>query len=249
MPHRRAGCIPRGGLVFYRRLSPAAQQAIRTYKRLVIDEIEPGKSYRGDVAVTEPWKQGVGPTWKPAGGTANGGIVLAEPQIVHVDEDIERWIEIRTADGYLVTVIELLSPANKGLDWERYRDKQTDFLHSTANLVEIDLLRGGRFMLPVATQHLRLPAGTCYFVGVRRAARHSEREVYCCPLAKRLPAVRIPLRPTDRDIVLDLQPLIDRCYELGRYYKGRFDEIPDPPLSTEEAAWVEERLRAAGLRG
>ena len=221
----------------------------RPKERLVIDEIEPGKSYRGDVAVTEPWKQGVGPTWKPAGGTANGGIVLAEPQIVHVDEDIERWIEIRTAEGHLVTVIELLSPANKGLDWERYRDKQTDFLHSTANLVEIDLLRGGRFMLPVATQHLRLPAGTCYFVGVRRAARHYEREVYCCPLAKRLPAVRIPLRPTDRDIVLDLQPLIDRCYELGRYYKGRFDEIPDPPLSTEEAAWVEERLRAAGLRG
>ena len=220
----------------------------RPEERLVIDEIEQSKSYRGDVAVTEPWKHGVAPSWEPAGGAASGGIVLAEPQIVRVDEDVERWIEIRTADGHLVTVIELLSPANKGLEWERYRDKQTDFLHSTANLVEIDLLRSGRFVLPVPAELLRKPAGTCYFIGVRRAARRYEREVYCCPLAERLPAVRIPLRPTDRDIVLDVQPLIDRCYELGRYYKGRFDEIPDPPLSPKEAAWVDERLRAAGLR-
>ena len=221
----------------------------RPEERLVIDHIDQSKSYRGDVAVTEPWQQGVGPAWKAAGDAANGGGVLAEPQIVHMDDEFERWIEIRTVDGHLVTVIELLSPANKGADWERYRAKQTEFLRSTANLVEIDLLREGRFMLPVATQSLRLPKGTCYFVGIRRAARPYDREVYCCPLAERLPAVRIPLRPTDRDIVLDLQPLIDRCYELGRYYKGRFDEIPDPPLSTEEAAWVEERLRAAGLRG
>lgn len=122
-------------------------------------------------------------------------------------------------------------------------------MRTTANLVEIDLLRDGRFVLPVATQSLRLPKGTCYFIGVRRAARPYEREVYRCPLAERLPAVRIPLRQTDRDIVLNLQPLIDRCYELGRFYKGHFDKISDPPISTEEAAWVDERLRAAGLRG
>lgn len=220
----------------------------RPEERLVIDEVERSKMYLGDVAVTEPWKQGVGPSWKPAGGDAKGGVVLAEPQIVHMDDEVERWIEIRTVDGHLVTVIELLSPENKGAEWERYHAKQTDFLRTTANLVEIDLLRDGRFMLPVATQALRLPRGTCYFIGVRRAARPYDREVYCCPLAERLPAIRIPLRPTDADIVLDLQPLIDRCYELGRYDKGRFDKTPEPPLSTEEAGWVDERLRAAGLR-
>lgn len=220
----------------------------RPEERLVIDEIERRKGYQADVGVTEPWAPASGPVGKTTGSAASGGVVLAEPQIIHVDDDVERWIEIRAVDGHLVTVIELLSPANKGLDWPRYKAKQADFLQSTANLVEIDLLRGGRFVLPVSTRHLRIPTGTSYFVGVSRAARPDEREVYCCALRERLPAVRIPLRPSDPDLVLDLQPLIDRCYEMGRYYKGSFDEIPDPPFPPEEAAWVEERLRTAGLR-
>ena len=115
--------------------------------------------------------------------------------------------------------------------------------------MKIDLLRSGRFTLPVWERQLRKPAGTSYFIGVCRAWRPGTREVYCCPLRERLPAVRIPLRPTDPDLALDLQPLIDRCYELGRYYKDNFEVVPDPPFPPEEAAWVEERLRAAGLRG
>ena len=63
-----------------------------------------------------------------------------------------------------------------------------------------------------------------------------------------MPAIRIPLRPTDKDIVLDLQPLIDRCYEVGRYCEGRFAEDPEPPFPPEEAVCVDERLREAGLR-
>ena len=147
-----------------------------------MDPIEPASCERGDVTLTDPRKEGVGPEWKPTGSATNCGVVFAEPQTVRMDDEFARWIEIRTADGHLVTVIEVLSPANKGLEWERYRDKQTDFLRTTANLVEIDLLREGRFMLPVATQSLRLPKGTCYFVGIRRAARPYDREVYCCPL-------------------------------------------------------------------
>ena len=220
----------------------------RPEERLAIDEIEPGDSYRADVGITETWKQGASPTWLPATMPAGEGIVIAEPQILRVDDDVERWIEIRTAAGRLVTVIELLSPANKDTGRERYKLKQADYLHSTASLVEIDLLRSGRFTLPVVEREIRKPAGTCYFIGVSRASRPGIREVYCCPLQERLPAIRLPLRRTDQDIVLDLQPLIDRCYELGRYYKGRFDEVPDPPFAPDEAAWVDECLRAAGLR-
>lgn len=219
----------------------------RPEERLAIDEIEPGNGYIADVGITETWKEGVSPSWTPAQHTREG-VAIAEPQILRVDEEVERWIEIRTAEGRVVTIIELLSPANKESAWGRYKLKQNDHLQSTASLVEIDLLRGGRFALPVAEEHLRKPDGACYYVCCSRAWRPATREVYCCPLRERLPAIRIPLRSTDRDIVLDLQPLIDRCYEVGRYYKGRFDDAPGPPFPPEDAAWVEERLRAAGLR-
>ena len=51
----------------------------------------------------------------------------------------------------LITVVELLSPANKrgGADREQYVAKREERLKSAAHFVEIDLLRGGRSM-PVA---------------------------------------------------------------------------------------------------
>jgi hypothetical protein len=36
------------------------------------------------------------------------------------------------------------------------------------------------------------------------------------PLRQRLPAIRVPLRRTDPDAALDLQVLIEQCYERGR---------------------------------
>ncbi|MEA3209951.1 MAG: hypothetical protein QOE70_3008 [Chthoniobacter sp.] len=221
----------------------------RPEERLAIDAIEPGNGYVPDVGITETWKQGVAPLWTPPK-DAREGVVTAEPEILRVDEEIERWIEIRTVEGRVVTVIELLSPANKDTDRTRYKLKQFDYLHSTTSLVEIDLLRAGRFVLPVPEPYLRKAEnGTSYYICCSRAWRPGTREVYRCPLRERLPAIRIPLRPTDQDLVLDLQPLIDRCYEVGRYYADRSEEIPGPPFAPDEATWVEERLRTAGLRG
>ena len=220
----------------------------RPEERLAIDEIEPGHGYIADVGITETWKKGVAPAWTPAIG-AREGVTIAEPEILRVDDEVERWIEIRTVKGQVVTVIEILSPANKDGDWGRYRLKQASYLQSMTSLVEIDLLRTGRFVLPVPDEYFRKAgSGTNYYIWCSRAWRPGTREIYRCPLRERLPAIRIPLRPTDRDIVLDLQPLIDRCYEVGRYYSDQPNEIPGPPFPPDEAAWVEERLRAAGLR-
>jgi hypothetical protein len=208
----------------------------------------PGSGYIADVGITETWKEGVAPSWTPAKQTREG-VAVAEPEIVRVDDEVERWIEIRTEEGRVVTVLEVLSPANKEGDWTRYKLEQAGYLYSTTSLVEIDLLRTGRFVLPVPEQRLRkAERGTTYYICCSRAWRPGMREVYRCPLRERLPVIRIPLRPTDQDLILDLQPLIDRCYELGRYYTERCEEIPGPPLVPDEASWVEERLRAAGLR-
>jgi hypothetical protein len=65
------------------------------------------------------------------------------------------------------------------------------------------------------------------------------------PLRQRLPAIRVPLRRTDPDAALDLQSLVDDCYERGRYASViDYSKPPHPPLPEEEAAWAKEALAA-----
>jgi len=54
------------------------------------------------------------------------------------------------------------------------------------------------------------------------------------------PVIRIPLRRPDPDAGLDLQALVDQCYERGRYASSinYSNLIPSPPLPAEEAEWV-----------
>ena len=49
------------------------------------------------------------------------------------------------------------------------------------------------------------------------AGNGASAEIYPLPLAERLPAIRVPLRQSDADVSLDLQALIDQCYENGGY--------------------------------
>ena len=44
------------------------------------------------------------------------------------------------------------------------------------------------------------------------------------------------------------QPLLDRCYDTGRYAEEvRYDRPPDPPLTPEQQAWAEAILREKGV--
>jgi hypothetical protein len=58
-------------------------------------------------------------------------------------------------------------------------------------------------------------------------------------LREPLPTIPIPLRQTDADVGLRLQPLIDKIYE-----EGGHDDIdyarqpPDPPLSPADTQWA-----------
>ena len=173
-------------------------------------------------------------------------VPLAEPEVVLVEPMTERWIEIREG-ARLVTVIEVLSPNNKRDEGRAaYRLKQRDYLTALVNLVEIDLLRGGLPTVAVDLSRLRPTSGTAYTVCVSRAAVAGQREVYRSPLQLRLPAIRVPLRATDPDAALDLQPLIDRCYSAGRYWLADRDAL-QPALPADEATWVAAQLRAAGF--
>jgi hypothetical protein len=68
------------------------------------------------------------------------------------------------------------------------------------------------------------------------------------PLRERLPAVRVPLRPTDTDAILDLQALVAQADELGRHDDTDYTRDPDPPLEGEDAIWADGLLREKGLR-
>ena len=158
-----------------------------------------------------------------------------------------RWVEIHDARGGLVTVLEVLSPANKTeAGWWPYHRRQEHFLAAGVNLVEIDLVRGGIHVVSIARERLSFPAGTCHVVCVARSfGQASPRlEVYLCPLREPLPTIRVPLRRGDPDVALALQTLIDRCYRTGRYWLSDHTRPLQPPAADEsESAWIEERLR------
>ena len=216
-----------------------------------IISIGPGESpatCRPDVQVREPW------TLKEPVATEAASkpppTVATEPIRVFLDEAIERWLEIRDATSRLITVLELLSPTNKRecVERDRYLRKRRRFIGGGVNLVEVDLVRQGVSVFPQTIRNVLERAHACYGVCVFRVARPGEQDVYPVRLRERLPCIRIPLRSTDADVVVDLQPLIDQCHERGRYHLLDYRLDPDPAFPPEEAAWVDHVLREHGMR-
>jgi Protein of unknown function (DUF4058) len=182
-------------------------------------------------------------------------VAVVEPLLVEAEPETvtEPFIEIidRESGNRVVTVIEFLSPSNKspGPNREQYRRKQREVCSSDSNLVEIDLNRVGSHTLAFPLGHIKPQGRTSYMVCVRRATRREKAEVYPLPLWERLPGVKIPLRPDDADVLLDLQALIDQCYRNGAY-EGTLDYSaePDPPLIRVEKEWADRWLQEKGLR-
>jgi len=188
------------------------------------------------------------------GGTATSLVTVAQPCVVIIEDEprTERHLEIVDVSdgGRVVTAIEFLSPANKvGIDGRlAYRRKQREFLEAGVNLVEIDLVREGDHVLAVPAERIPLAYRTPYSVCVRRAKHPGRVEIYRAPLREPLPNIPIPLRATDRDIVLQLQPLIAACYRDGSYRRINYRNEPAPRLGEDDAAWADELLRGRGLR-
>jgi hypothetical protein len=191
----------------------------------------------------------------PGGGTAVA--VSINPVVVAVpnDETGEPFIEVFTVRGEkrLVTSIELLSPSNKtpgNQGRELYLQKQRDLLRSKVHLVELDLLRGGVHSTAVPRDRAVAEAGRFdYHVCVRRFDDLRHFYVYPVRLEQRLPEIAIPLLPGDPPVTLDLQAVLDRCYENGPYghVSPYLDRTPMPPLTPAQAEWAERLLREKGL--
>jgi len=167
--------------------------------------------------------------------------VEAPAQVRIAVQDVRRvpFLEIRDRQGReLITVLEMLSPANKrgGPDREQYLAKREQLLKSEAHFLEIDLLRGGRAM------PLRDRPKCDYSVLVSRANARPWAGFWPIRLRERLPAIPIPLRSPDPNAQIDLQEILHCVYDATGYddfiYAGR----PDPPLSTKDSAWARKTL-------
>lgn len=208
---------------------------------------EPATAYKPDVRVVE----GSRPIHAEEGGLAVAQVVTAEPILVPLEEEpvtARTVLVVDRAGGNVVTSIEFLSPHNKLTERARrqFRSKQELLLAGGVNLVEVDLIRQGGWAVsvrePLARQAYSYPYKTC----VIRAIRPSFAECYVVPLRERLPVIRVPLRPDDADVTLDLQALIDAAWRDGRYDVPDPRRDPLPPFDPADAEWVLGRLAGAG---
>lgn len=173
----------------------------------------------------------------PEGGTATA-LATAPAQVVLPVVDVEgvSYLEIRDRrERRLVTVVELLSPANKysGPDREQCLGKRGGLLASSAHLVEIDLLRG-RPRMPFAG-----PLPECeYYALVSRMEKRPTADFWPIRLRDPLPVIPIPLRAPDSDIRLDLQAALHHVYDAARYANYVYDGTPQPALNAVDEAWA-----------
>jgi hypothetical protein len=190
--------------------------AVRSY--VVIFEAEGKKEHlaKADVTITDS-----ATAKKPR--RKSGGVAVAEPtesvpmQAFIAEKFEETFIEIyaEQEERVLVTCIEVLSPSNKRPrteGWREYERKRQALLLGQANFIEIDLLRGG-------TKPTMLTSwpDSPYTLLVSRASEAPYCRVWLAHFQWRLPPIPVPLHSPDPDLTLDLQPLLDGIYTLGRY--------------------------------
>ncbi len=184
---------------------------------------------------------------------ANGGIAVAEDTGKSVamrafiqEEHHETFVEIYELEPEkrLVTSIEVLSPSNKRpghKGWKLYQRKRQNILSGgEVNLVEIDLLRGGK-RLPMLDPWPDSP----YALLVARASDFEVCRVWPATYRERLPVIPGPLSRGDADLKLDLQPLIEEIYVRSRYGPDiDYRKPAKPPLNEEDSAWLKKLLRS-----
>jgi hypothetical protein len=180
---------------------------------------------------------------------------IASPVVIELSDEplTETYLEIvDTASGNkVVTAIEFISPTNKqpGDGSELYLRKQREYRGAGVSLVEIDLTRQGDRGLVLPLTQVPREHRTLYLGCVRRSWRPLRLEAYPAPLQQPLPTIAVPLSPSCRDVPLELQTLLTRCYRNGRYRDSiDYSADPQPPLPPKDHAWAVERLRAKGLR-
>jgi hypothetical protein len=167
------------------------------------------------------------------------------------EQHAEEYVEIRDrTDGRLVTLIDVVSPANKTTAGGRaaYLETRAHATAVRAAAVEIDLVTQGTPTLEFSRDGL---PEYDYAVTVTRAAAPGRYEIYTATVQKRLPKFKLPLAANDRDALLDLQDVFRRAYDVGGFHKlldYRGGLPADVRLTDANREWVDETLRQQKYR-
>ena len=157
-------------------------------------------------------------------------------------EATEGYLEIREPLTHkVVTVIEVLSPANKraGEGRRKYLEKRQAVLSSATHFVEIDLLRQGEAVPIAGVQQ------ASYQILVSRADERSIAERYAFELPFKLqdemPKFILPLEAESTEVepVVDMKALLAQvCENTAVDIDIDYTLQPQPPLSAREFSWV-----------
>lgn len=215
----------------------------RVEETVSVDYEDSSRSIAPDVRVVEDFDDAVL-------GDQTVSVAVAEPLLVLEEvRQIARHVQILDVSSgeRVVTAIEVLSPTNKltPSGREDYCRKQQDYLDARINLVEIDLLRGGEYVLAAALKKIPQAKRRPYMMSVQC---RTITKLFGASLREPLPVIPIPLRPTDREVSLNLQQIIDLVYARGRYVKLSYQSDPEPAFSPEDSPWVDQLLREQGRR-
>jgi hypothetical protein len=180
------------------------------------------------------------PSPKPA------ALPLAEVGVLEIEVPVndkvnENFLEVReVGTGKLVTILEMLSPANKlhGDGREQYLRKRGNVLLSFTNLVEVDLLRAGPPM-PVVDEKVQ----SDYRILVSQGWQRPRAQLYPFNLRHHIPVFPLPLLRQDEAPEVDLGAILHALYDRARFdLRLDYTQPPIPPLSDEEAEWTEQLL-------
>lgn len=228
----------------------------RMEERVYVEpEDEPRRPISPDVRVIERSRR---PTRTVDLEESNGGVAVAievaEPVVLEyanepIHETIVRIIDIGAKDR-VVTIIEFVSPTNKlpGDGKRLYMQKRKECFDADVNYVEIDLTRAGDRYTDFLPFQAPRDLHQAYQAWARRAVRPTKYEIYPLSIREKLPGILIPLRESDPDVPLALQPLVDQCYRNGGFDDIDYSTPPDPALTGDDEPWADGLLRAAGKR-
>ena len=235
---------------YFAQLEARSELGIRATKKQIIAP---------DVAVIQSGRRP-----RPAPQDDGGGVAVAVEEgtasstAIHIEFIIEpvtvTAVAIRSTKtaNEVVTLIEILSPANKrpGPDRDHYVKRMKEILDTTTtSLVEIDLLRNGERtweqieFIDECLENLEYP--TEYLVMTSLSWSRTGADLYPISIYQQLPVIAIPLREDEPDVPLNLQTAFNRTYDGGPYRRGAVDytKRPTPGLNDAQEAWRKELLK------
>lgn len=165
--------------------------------------------------------------------------------LLPVEEEVKRaFLRIRRVDSKeVVTVIELLSPANKikGKGRTQYVEKRQKIFETLTNLVEIDLLRIGAPMAFVTRQ----PMKSDYRILVSRSHQRPRGQLYPFSMRDTIPSFSLPLLPGENEPLVELNQILHELYDIARYdLQIDYSRPPSPVLKGEDKVWAKECIKA-----